>query len=331
MPRLTMADPANVYHRILTHFPGPMEMAFSYGSGAIAMKGTNRLQNMIDFVFVVDNPQKWHADNLKANRAHYSFLSAFGPKYITKVQHFGAGVFFNTLVRCEGQLIKYGVVSTERLLSDLLDWDSVYTAGRLHKPVVMLSASRCERVLAAMHANRTSAIHASLLLLPERFTELQFFTALAGLSYAGDFRMVFGEDRNKIANIVSANMDAFKELYADVLESDDHVHWYKNESVFEQWLSNSSRFHHLSLLPKTLQERLVAVCTAADGRARDVEEVMRSLSQNIQCSDMVAAALATIVSRSSWQQAAKGLLTAGAIKAVHYAGRKIVKMIRSLR
>lgn len=36
------------------------------------------------------------------------------------------------------QIIKYGVISTESLIDDLMHWKTMYVAGRLHKPVSII-------------------------------------------------------------------------------------------------------------------------------------------------------------------------------------------------
>lgn len=66
------------------------------------------------------------------------------------------------------QVIKYGVVGTDMLLRDLREWDMLYIAGRLHKPVLHLTADA--ELAAAADANLGSALAAGLLLLPDRFS-----------------------------------------------------------------------------------------------------------------------------------------------------------------
>ncbi|XP_008591512.1 PREDICTED: mitochondrial translocator assembly and maintenance protein 41 homolog, partial [Galeopterus variegatus] len=123
--------------KILSHFPEELSLAFAYGSGVYRQAGPNSDKNaMLDFVFTVDDPVAWHSKNLKKNRSHYSFLKILGPKIITSLQNnYGAGVYYNPLIMCDGKLIKYGVISTSILIEDLLNWNNLYIAGRLQKPV----------------------------------------------------------------------------------------------------------------------------------------------------------------------------------------------------
>lgn len=60
--------------------------------------------NMLDFVFAVDDSVTWHMMNLLKNRSHYSFLKLFGPKQISSIQSYGAGIYYNTLVPCNGRV-----------------------------------------------------------------------------------------------------------------------------------------------------------------------------------------------------------------------------------
>ena len=38
-------------------------------------------------------------------------------------------------------MIKYGVVSIDKLCKDLIDWETLYIAGRMHKPVNIITVS----------------------------------------------------------------------------------------------------------------------------------------------------------------------------------------------
>ena len=66
-------------------------------------------------------------------------MRQLGPKLIADAQvKYGAQMYFNTLVPYEEGHIKYGVISRADFISDLLDWDTLYAAGRLQKPVRIL-------------------------------------------------------------------------------------------------------------------------------------------------------------------------------------------------
>ncbi len=125
------------------------------------------------------------------------------------------------------QEIKYGVISTSALLRDLWTWENLFIAGRLHKPVLILTEDAV--ITDAVRANLDSALAAALLLLPERFSSQvcafrermcsvsqictlsisdiilkvqALMESVCGLSYTGDIRMAWGEDQQKVRRIV---------------------------------------------------------------------------------------------------------------------------------
>lgn len=319
--------------QILSHFPrDEIKYAFAYGSGVFQQHGnSDKSKNMLDFVFAVDDPVRWHAENLRRNGEHYSFLRRLGPKYVARVQErHGARVYYNTLVPCEGRLIKYGVVSVRSLVDDLLDWETLYVSGRLHKPVAEVLRDASDAGLStALAANLRSAVHAALLLLPEEeFAEEELFAAVAGISYAGDFRMTIGEDRDKVRSIVRPNVDAFRRLYEPHLGDGVHLHWHRSRGTVQQGGSAESRYHHLNLLPKWLMFAIVDQLNY-DGRHRDTEEVLRNLARDgDDCRDVVQSCVSGIVRSSSLSQSAKGIATAGIGKSVKYSFNKLRKMLK---
>ncbi|KAM7230325.1 hypothetical protein CapIbe_019042 [Capra ibex] len=121
------------------------------------------------------------------------------------------------------RLIKYGVISTRVLIKDLLNWNNLDIAGRLRKPVKIVAMNEDVALRSALDQNLKSAVTAAFLMLPESFSEEDLFIEIAGLSYSGDFRMVVGEDKEKVLNIVKPNMAHFRELYGSILQESPQV------------------------------------------------------------------------------------------------------------
>ncbi|KAK7119959.1 hypothetical protein R3I94_021700 [Phoxinus phoxinus] len=322
------------FRKILSQFPQDFSLAFAYGSAVFSQNGSCQGQmgrNMLDFVFAVDDPVTWHTMNLMENRKHYSFLRFLGPKHISSIQsECGAGVYYNTLIPADDRLIKYGVISTEALMDDLLHWKTLYVAGRLHKPVRVLLQNESGKLRSALVGNLKSAVIASFLMLPESFSEEDLFLQIAGLSYSGDFRMVIGEDKAKVSNIVKDNMHDFRRLYSRILQECPQVVYKPQQGRLEVDKSPEGQFTQLMALPRSLQQK-ITVLVDRPGKNRDVEEILLQVAQDPDCGSVVQQGISSIVKTSSLTQSAKGIATAGLFKTVSYSARKLQKMWRGWR
>jgi mitochondrial translocator assembly and maintenance protein 41 len=241
--------------QILWKFKAPIRYAFAYGSGVFTQKGGQSSssgttstahpnpheaitkvqaggQKMIDFIFGVSYSQHWHSLNLQEHRNHYSAVGSLGSYAVSKLQDsFGAGLYFNPYVMVNGTLIKYGVVNIDTLCRDLSQWDTLYLAGRLQKPVKILRDHPSVRL--ANQVNLISAVRTALLLLPPDFTEEQLYATITGISYMGDPRMSLpAEDPKKVLNIVQGQLPNFRRLYAPLIENLPNISF--NDSVCTQ-------------------------------------------------------------------------------------------------
>ena len=173
---------------------------------------------MIDFIFGVSFSQHWHSLNIQQHPDHYSGVKHLGSYAVSQIQDsIGAGCYFHPYITVNGVLIKYGVVNLDTLCRDLSEWDTLYLAGRLQKPVKILRDHPSVRL--ANQVNLISAIRTALLLLPDDFTEQDLYATIAGISYMGDPRMSLPtEDPKKVLNIVSAQLPNFRRLYAPLIE-----------------------------------------------------------------------------------------------------------------
>ena len=224
---------------------------------------------MIDFIFGVSYTQHWHSLNLQQHRDHYSAIGSLGSYAVSKVQDsIGAGVYFNPYITVNGVLIKYGVINLDTLCKDLSEWNTMYIAGRLQKPVKILRDNPSVRL--ANQVNLISAVRTALLMLPENFSENDLYATIAGLSYMGDPRMsVGGDDPRKVANIVKHQLPNFRRLYAPLIDNLPNITfndpscsdpgWIDDESInatLQQNMHPSTRGHMVRRLPSSFREKL---------------------------------------------------------------------------
>lgn len=141
------------------------------------------------------------------------------------------------------------MIDIDTLCQDLLDWNTLYVSGRMHKPVSSKEKNPKKyrekqklsiftkpltfhffqvailtsdpRVRLAQQVNLSSALRVAQLLLPSKFTEVELYSRIASLSYEGDFRMSVpgGENADKVRNIVLGQRDEFRRLYAGLVRS----------------------------------------------------------------------------------------------------------------
>ncbi|KAH0548022.1 hypothetical protein GP486_008236 [Trichoglossum hirsutum] len=364
--------------QILWQFRAPIRYAFAYGSGVFPQGSSKssgppvRTSNnpailaaqgsegkMIDFIFGVSYTQHWHSLNLQQHRNHYSALGYLGSAVTSRVQdHWGAGVYFNPYVTVNGTLIKYGVVNLDTMCRDLSEWDTLYLAGRLQKPVKILRDD--PRVRLANQVNLLSALRTALLLLPSTFTEQQLYGTIAGISYMGDLRMSLpAENPNKVSNIVKNQLSNFRRLYAPLVENLPNVsfqdprcsnpHWAddpKTDARLEQDMDPIRRGNMVRRLPRSfrakiyshyqrkfkipdqefgvMMEALRDECPAGSIKRRQGGELDQRIANDL---DGLRKEMGVVIKRTiSWpstSQAIKGVLTAGLGRTRRYVGEKM--------
>ena len=258
---LINAEFKEALRQILWQFRAPIRYAFAYGSGVFPQTASSSSVSasklhpgpspaistvqggkgkMIDFIFGVSYSQHWHSLNLHQHRDHYSAAGSLGSYAVSQIQDkWGAGVYFNPFVTVNGTLVKYGVVNLDTLCKDLSEWDTLYLAGRLHKPVKILRDD--PRVRLANQVNLLSAVRTALLLLPSAFTEQDLYSTIAGISYLGDLRMSLPtENKNKVANIVTHQLANFRRLYAPLIENLPNVSFKDPQTSESNWIDDNT-------------------------------------------------------------------------------------------
>ncbi|XP_072991360.1 uncharacterized protein [Typha latifolia] len=305
-------------------FP-PVDFCCAYGSSLL--RNNQDKTSMVDYILGVADPIQWHSENLERNRKHYSkWMARLGPGVITRVADgVGAGVHFNPFVEWRDKMIKYGVVRMHDLAMDVLTWERFYLSGRLQKPVFILNDNW--EIQKVNIINLKSAIAASLLLLPPGFSEDDLYAKICSLSYMGDLRMLFAEDKNKVRKIVQGSFQLFRSMYRPLLEEYTYegllkVSSHGQHEVFKQDCGSAATSYLFSTLPWTVQ-RLIGPQYKLDEAGIIAPQIV--ISSKEEAANCVRKALRCRVMMSSARQAVSGLLAAGGINAVRYLGRKISK------
>jgi translocator assembly and maintenance protein 41 len=345
------------YASLLRAFP-EVTFAFSYGSGVIEQKGydqtlykakdvatiTQGPQDwpLLDVIFAVDDPKEWHLQNRRRNPGHYtSLVSALSISLSPHVEQaqagliayiqeqFGAHVWFNThvplgLPQWPGRQMKYGVISSSSMQRDLRDWDTLYIAGRLHKPVRVFREGAGDglQMPQLIQSNRASAASAALLLLsspehsasasrPAAFSETDVYLTIAGLSYTGDPRMAVAENPQKVSNLVLPVLGQYQQLYKPTLLDLARRSGLKRMecsttgcSSFSARTSEAGRHGLVQALPRNVRMLMPRHSSSAEAIRQAVTRIVRS---------------------SATSQSLKGVATVGLLKSGFYAWQKLKK------
>jgi len=230
-------------------------------------------------------------------------------------RNYGGAVWFNTDCSLGSSRAKYGVIGTQDLVDDLEQWRWLYVAGRLQKPVKFLQSATSEPLQNALRQNLASAFHTSLLLLPERFTDVELFQTITSLSYSGDVRMGLAENPHKVSNIVSGSLPYFHDLYGDLLggQQADTLFQHSVQSVLSS--GTTDKVYVQNMDPEIRLKRLEAIPIKA---TQGPNEGFLEPSQ-------ISNVLAQRVASSSRAQTLKGLFSAGPVTALFYGLRKVGK------
>ncbi|BBM98497.1 mitochondrial translocator assembly and maintenance protein 41 [Marchantia polymorpha subsp. ruderalis] len=318
----------------------PVEFAFSYGSGVFPQPGVQAMSEkpMVDYILGVSSPSDWHSKNIEKNPHHYSsWLAKFGGNLVSGfADNVGVGVHFNPFVPWKEKTIKYGVIGMDKLKEDIVTWKALYISGRLQKPISILVDK--DEVKTLNLRNLKAALYAAMLLAPPELTEEELYINICGLSYLGDIRMFFAEDRRKVQKIVRGSADKFRDLYRgpilraaesgllDIPES-----FGTNPRAKLSQVCDTSRITTLVAgLPKSVLARL----GAQTGVILDGQQSEKSIAEAVAQSKeghakLVHRAIGRIVRTSSLRQSVSGLFAAGGINAFHYMIKKSSKAWRS--
>lgn len=302
---------------IIDQFNG-VSTTIGYGSGVFPQNGYTKAQKpQIDMVHVVDNTEKFHRQNLKRFPGHYSGLKYLGLGAIEYIQNIGAGIYYNPFVEMNGAMIKYGVMATKTAIKDIVEWKHLYIAGRLQKPVKIISTSSEIEQLNSLNLYNAAVVSILLIDKPS-FTKTQLYETITLLSYLGDPRMqIGGENPHKVKNIVSKQLKEFDNIYEPILSFMHHSRMiiFTGDTISVVATVNE-KIKLLQQLPINFRLNFIPLTNNQD---------LATLVASNKLPNAIKSTLKKIVSTPSLIQSVKGIFTAGIYKSVTYVIQKRLK------
>jgi translocator assembly and maintenance protein 41 len=187
-----------------------------YGSAVKTQtNSTDKIKKQIDIIAMVDDAVNWHLENNSLNPHEYNLLAKY---LIAKLMHLGTDAEYISNISYEDNYFKIGIIGKDDFLCDLYNWSNFFMAGRMQKPIMILSDDK--NLTNAIYTNRLNALRTSLILAyQKRITEEELYKIICSLSYLGDIRMSFKmENPHKINNIVFGEFFEFQKIYGEVNE-----------------------------------------------------------------------------------------------------------------
>lgn len=284
------------------------DVIIGYGSGVKKQANDIGLPKQIDLIMGVDNPLDWHRQNYELNPNDY--FSNIGFKLLPIYQNIGTRVNYLAYLPYDQYMFKIGVISTQDLLDDLLNWKNFYLAGRLQKPVqIIKSTSQLDNNITL---NRLNALKIALLLNNRQIsTESELFQALCSLSFIGDWRRIFQiENPHKIENIVNGSFSEMQEIYQPLNNG-----YYINCQHGKIIINHAKIIKELDTLPKKLETKIRAKITSSDIDTEQLIEIRKTILKYFENINLLTSAAQPI----------KGIMTNGVSKSNSYLKQKIAK------
>lgn len=306
---------------IKEHF-GETAMVMMYGSAAFKQIGYSKEEiqsSKLDCIIAVPDMKNWQKEHQERHPEDFPMIAhLIGSNIRSRLQDKKTWFVHTELPTQDGhhqRKIKVGIIEESALVEDLSMWSQFYIAGRMQKPSY-LAESTPEIEAALYNQTMKQGLHMALLQNSgeEPISLRDLYINLSNLSYTGDTRMRFGENKNKVANIVDANLWRFDLMYMKIIgEAQDNGLLVTQSGYIKPipWQGNHG------LLINTVEQLPLNIIST-------LPQNWRELSHS-QIIEIINLKLAETVKWSSFNQTLLGVLMVSPMVGVKYVAKKLKK------